>query len=72
MISEAKSEIKIINPYYYPMLRFDRAVINAVKRGVTAQILTSGQRDQPVFQYIFNPLLFQRLINKGVSIYETK
>ena len=54
------------------MLRFDRAVINAVKRGVSAQILTSGQRDQPVFQYIFNPLLFQRLINKGVSIYETK
>jgi hypothetical protein len=54
------------------MLKFDRSVINAVKRGVPARILTSGQRDQPVFQYIFNPLLFQRLIYKGVNIYETK
>lgn len=72
MINQAKEEIKIINPYYYPMLKFDRAVINAVKRQVPAHILTSGQRDQPVFQYIFNPLLFQRLIHKGVDIYETK
>ena len=30
---------------------------------------TSGQRDQPVFRNIFNYMLFQRLILKGINVF---
>lgn len=53
------------------MLKFDREMINAVKRGVKSTILTAGKRDQPVFKSIFNYMLFQRLIRNNVSVYET-
>jgi cardiolipin synthase len=54
------------------MIRFDRAMGKATDRGVTGAIVTSGQRDQPVFKNIFNYMLFQRLILKGINVYETK
>jgi phosphatidylserine/phosphatidylglycerophosphate/cardiolipin synthase-like enzyme len=72
MVEGAHKEIKIIQPYHYPMIRFDRAMGKAVDRGVTANILTSGQRDQPVFRNIFNYMLFQRLILRGINVFETK
>lgn len=53
------------------MLKFDREMINAIKRGVSSTILTAGKRDQPVFKSIFNYMLFQRLIRNNVSVYET-
>jgi cardiolipin synthase len=53
------------------MLKFDRELINTMKRGVSASILTAGRRDQPVFKSIFNYMLFQRLIRNNVSVYET-
>ena len=55
-----------MQPYHYPMIKFDRAMIEAAKKGITPVIVTSGQRDQPVFKHIFNYMLFQRLILKGV------
>lgn len=54
------------------MIKFDRAIGKAVERGVSASILTSGQRDQPVFRNIFNYMLFQRLILNGINVFETK
>lgn len=72
MVESSKQEIKIIQPYHYPMIKFDRAMGKAVDRGVTASILTSGQRDQPVFRNIFNYMLFQRLILRGINVFETK
>lgn len=51
------------------MVKFDRAIGKAVERGVSASILTSGQRDQPVFRNIFNYMLFQRLILKGINVF---
>jgi len=51
------------------MIKFDRAMAGAVRRGVKATILTSGQRDQPVFKNLFNYMLFQRLINNGIGVY---
>ena len=47
-------------------------MIKAAARGITPIIVTSGQRDQPVFKSIFNYMLFQRLILKGVNVFETK
>lgn len=70
-VRKAEKEIKIIQPYHYPMLKFDRELINAVKKGASATILTAGKRDQPVFKSIFNYMLFQRLIRNQVSVYET-
>ena len=54
------------------MVKFDRAMVKAVGRGVAQSIVTSGQRDQPVFKSLFNYMLFQRLILKGINVYETK
>jgi phosphatidylserine/phosphatidylglycerophosphate/cardiolipin synthase-like enzyme len=72
MVNEATREIKVMQPYHYPMVKFDRAVIAAAKRGITPVVVTSGQRDQPVFKNIFNYMLFQRLIRKGIDVHETK
>ncbi len=72
MVNDAQWEIKVMQPYHYPMVKFDRAVIKAVGRGIKPVILTSGQRDQPVFKKIFNYMLFQRLILKGIQVNETK
>jgi phosphatidylserine/phosphatidylglycerophosphate/cardiolipin synthase-like enzyme len=72
MVSEAQEDLRVIQSYHYPMVKFDLAVIKAVKRGIRPLFLTSGQRDQPVFKNIFNYMLFQRLILKSVSVHETK
>jgi len=69
MVEKAEKEIKIVQPYHYPMIKFDRAMGKATDRGVKASILTSGQRDQPVFRNIFNYMLFQRLIMKGINVF---
>jgi len=58
-----------MQPYHYPMIKFDRAMIKAAGRGITPEIITSGQRDQPVFKSIFNYMLFQRLILKGINVF---
>ena len=34
MVERAQEKIKIIQPYHYPMLRFDGAMARAVQRGV--------------------------------------
>lgn len=72
MVNRAGKEIKIMQPYHYPMIKFDRAMIKAAERGVPGVIVTSGQRDQPVFKNIFNYMLFQRLILRGIEVHETK
>jgi len=46
-------------------------LIAAHGRGVKAEIITAGKRDQPVFKSIFNYMLFQRLIRNGVTVHET-
>ena len=69
MVEGAQKEIKIVQPYHYPMIKFDRAMGKAADRGVKASILTSGQRDQPVFRNIFNYMLFQRLILRGIDVF---
>ena len=54
------------------MVKFDRAMNRAAARGIAPVIITSGQRDQPVFRRMFNYMLFQRLILKGIDVFETK
>ena len=51
------------------MIKFDKSMKNAVERGVAPVMITSGQRDQPVFKSLFNYMLFQRLILKGIHVY---
>lgn len=69
MLNKATKEIKVMQPYHYPISKFDRAMIHASKRGVPGVIITSGQRDQPVFKNIHNYRLFQRLIYSNIQIH---
>ena len=54
------------------MSKFDTLMIQAKNRGIKTEIITSGERDQPVFKDLINSMLFFRLLRKGVSIFETR
>jgi hypothetical protein len=72
-IKSAKSEIKIIQSYHYTMSKFERQMEKAIsKHLLTPEIITSGKRDQPVFQQMKNEILFERLLVKGIKLYETR
>jgi hypothetical protein len=54
-IKNAKSEIKIIQPYYYPMSKFERAVNQVLKRNkLVMEVITTGKRDQLAYKYLKN------------------
>lgn len=69
-IKNAKKEIKIINPYYYPIPELDSELIKAQKRGVKITLITSKERDVPVYKYFQNSVLFKNYIKNGIKIYE--
>ena len=46
-------------------------MIKATQRGIQADIITAGKKDQPVFKSFFNYMLFQKLIREGVNVFET-
>lgn len=72
-IKSAKSEIKIIQSYHYTMSKFERQMEKVIsKHLLTPEIITSGKRDQPVFQQMKNEILFERLLIKGIKLYETR
>ena len=63
----------MVQPYHYTMSKFDRLIHRLVsKGGVKPEIITSGKRDQPVFQDLTNEMLFERLLRKDVKLFETK
>lgn len=65
--------MKVIQPYHYTQSKFDRLVRRLISRsGVKPEIITSGKRDQPVFKSLTNEMLFERLLEKGVELFETK
>lgn len=45
MINNAKHKITLIHPYYYPVPKFEKALNNALKRGVEVDLYTSYKRD---------------------------
>ena len=69
-VKNAKKEIRIINPYYYNIPEFDKELIKAKERGVKIDIITSKDRDVPVYSFLENGILFRHYINKGINIHE--
>lgn len=51
-VKNAKKSIKIINPYYTHSLVFEKDLIEAVKRGVKVEFVTSKNRDVPLYKYL--------------------
>ena len=45
LINSAEKKIILIHPYYYPINRFECAIVKALKRGVHVELITSAKRD---------------------------
>lgn len=71
-ISKSKKEIKIIQPYFFNMIRFNQALCNANRRGVESEIITSKNRQQLVFKNFLNSMFFHEVLKRGTKVYETK
>lgn len=39
-------------------------------RGVKVEIITADKRDQPVYRYAFNRILFSGVLHRNLKIYE--
>ena len=68
-ITSAQKSIHITNPYFFPDDRIEKALINAVKRGVKIVVITPGKGDLAATSSVsvsgFGPYLIG-----GVEIYE--
>jgi len=69
-IYESKESIKIIQPYYYPIRKFEKALLSALKRGVSVELITTAKRDQPAYTNLKNILLLDELVKNGLKVYE--
>lgn len=70
MMNKAKKEVIIIQPYYYPIKKIEKSISDALDRGVNVELITSAKRDQPAYAPLKNLLLTEKLIKKGLKVYE--
>ena len=70
-IRRARHEIVIANAYFLPGVRFRRALIDAVKRGVRVRLLLQGKVDYKM-QHLATQALYDRLLSEGIEIVEYK
>lgn len=68
-IREARHQVIIANAYFLPGVRFRRALIDAVQRGVRVRLLLQGKVDYKM-QYLATQALYDRLLNEGIEIIE--
>src|SRR5574343_592444 len=68
-IQAARSDILIANAYFLPGLRFARALLAAVRRGVRVRILLQGKTDHPLLRYA-TQALYEAALDAGIEIYE--
>lgn len=45
MIESAKEHLVIVQPYYYPIKKIEKALERALERGVKIELITSAKRD---------------------------
>ena len=69
-IKQAKSNIRIVSPYYYPIKEIDEALLDAKRRGVSVEFVTSLRRDVPAYKSLQNSVLFKEYIKEGIDVYE--
>lgn len=70
MINNAKREVIIIQPYYLPIKKIERAISDALRRGVKVELITSAKRDQPVYAPLKNLRMTGKLVAEGLQVYE--
>lgn len=54
MIDKSEKEIILLQPYYYRVAKFEKAIERALQRGVSVKIVTSQKRDQICYKNINN------------------
>ena len=69
-IEEAKHNIKIIQPYYYPIKRFESVLVKALERGVHVELITAGKRHTSVYAPLKNSIILNTLLKSGLKVYE--
>ena len=70
MIDKSEKEIILVQPYYYRISKFEKAIKKALERGVSVKVVTSQKRDQMCYKNINNEFIFKDLISKGMQVYE--
>ncbi|MDR3087434.1 MAG: cardiolipin synthase ClsB [Azoarcus sp.] len=68
-IAKARDEIIIANAYFFPGIRFRRALLAAVSRGVKITLLLQGVADHPLIQYATRAL-YPLFLEKGIRLFE--
>jgi cardiolipin synthase len=68
-IGRAQQQIDIACPYFYPGVRFRRALERAASRGVTVRLLLQGKVDYR-FAALAARVLYDSLLGHGIRIYE--
>jgi cardiolipin synthase len=68
-IDSARQEVLIANAYFFPGLRFRRALVNAARRGVRVVLLLQGRVEYALLHYA-SRALYGSLIDAGVEIHE--
>jgi len=68
-IRTAKSEIVIANSYFFPGIRFRRALIDAAQRGVTVTLLLQGRVEYMLLHFA-SRALYGQLLAAGITIAE--
>lgn len=68
-IAGAVKSIKIETPYFVPGPRFIRALLRAVHRGVTVELILPAKSDIPLVR-IVNRISYSTLIKGGIKVFE--
>jgi cardiolipin synthase A/B len=68
-IDSAHDEILIANAYFFPGIRFRRALVRAAARGVRVTLLLQGKIEYTL-QHYASRALYGNLLQAGVEIYE--
>lgn len=69
-ILHAKRKIVLLSPYYFDSVLEYLPLIEAARRGVEVEILTSKKRDIDCYKSLKNEYLFKELIEAGIKVYE--
>jgi cardiolipin synthase len=68
-IGDARKDILIANAYFLPGRRFQRALIDAVQRGVQVTILLQGRVEYRLLHYA-TQALYGKLLSAGIRVFE--
>lgn len=68
-MASAGGSIRIETPYFVPGPRFIRAMLRAVRRGVSVEIILPAQSDMPLLRLV-NRSCYAVLLRGGIKVYE--